>query len=82
MEGHRDLVVHGPLNLINMVDFWRDIKGGSLLPKKTTYRATRPIYACEKYRIVMDEEKDMVTEVRIVDSYGNVGMVGKIERSP
>src|SRR5271168_4480777 len=24
VEGHRDIVVHGPLNLINMLDFWRD----------------------------------------------------------
>jgi hypothetical protein len=25
VEGHRDLVVHGPLNLVEMVDFWRDV---------------------------------------------------------
>lgn len=45
VEGHRDCVVHGPLNLIHMVDFWRHVIGKSergtvndkltvLLPKK------------------------------------------------
>jgi hydroxyacyl-ACP dehydratase HTD2-like protein with hotdog domain len=80
VEGHRDCVVHGPLNLVNIVDFWRDIDGGSALPKRITYRATSPLYAGEKYRIVMDEEKEKITDVRVVDSYGQVGMVGQIER--
>ena len=79
IEGHRDLVVHGPLNLISMVNFWRDIRGSSAFPKKITYRATSPLYAGEKYRMMMGEEKDKVTEVNIIDSYGKVGMVGKIE---
>jgi hydroxyacyl-ACP dehydratase HTD2-like protein with hotdog domain len=84
VEGHRDLVVHGPLNLIHMVDFWRDVVGenesGQKWPKKVTYRATSPLYAGEKYRIVMDEEKGVFTDMRIVDSYGKVSMVGIIER--
>ncbi|CZR51925.1 uncharacterized protein PAC_01802 [Phialocephala subalpina] len=79
VEGHRDLVVHGPLNLINMVNFWRDVRGGDIFPKKITYRATSPLYAGEKYRVVMDEEENNVTAVKIVDSYGNTSMVGKIE---
>ncbi|KAG0651259.1 3-methylfumaryl-Hydratase [Hyphodiscus hymeniophilus] len=79
VESHRDLVVHGPLNLINMVNFWRDVIGVNMLPKKITYRATSPLYANEKYRVVMSEEKDKVTEVNIIDSYGKVGMVGRIE---
>lgn len=79
VEGHRDIVVHGPLNLINMVDLWRDVNGGDVLPKKVTYRATSPLYAGERYRIVMDEPKEKVTDVTIVDSYGQVGMVGQIE---
>jgi hypothetical protein len=29
---------------------------------------------------VMDEERERVSEVRIVDGYGNVSMVGRIER--
>jgi len=79
VEGHRDLVVHGPLNLINMVNFWRDVRGGDVFPKKITYRATSPVYAGEKYRIIMDEEENQVTAVKIVDSYGNTSMVGQIE---
>lgn len=47
--------------------------------KKVTYRATSPLYAGERYRIVMGEAKEKVTDVRIVDSYGQVGMVGQIE---
>lgn len=79
VEGHRDLVVHGPLNLINMVNLWRDVKGGSAFPKKITYRATSPLYAGEKYRIVMDEEVDKVSVVTIMDSYGAISMRGQIK---
>lgn len=62
-----------------MVNLWRDLRGGTAFPKKITYRATSSLYAGEPYRIVMDEEVDNVTEVKIVDSYGNVSMIGKIE---
>jgi len=79
VEGHRDLVVHGPLNLINIVNLWRDIQGRNVLPKKITYRATSPLYAGEKYRVIMDEEQGAVSAVRIVDSYGKTSMVGQIE---
>ncbi|RFU35107.1 hypothetical protein B7463_g1263, partial [Scytalidium lignicola] len=89
VEGHREIVVHGPLNLVCMVDFWRDVVAGGqkdgvegmVFPRKISYRATSPIYAGEKYRIVMNEEDlDGGTDVKIVDAYGNVGMVGRIER--
>ena len=73
------MVVHGPLNLINMVNFWRDVKVGNLPPKKITYKATSPLYAGEKYRVVMGEEKNKITEVKIIDNYGKVGMIGHIE---
>ena len=73
------MVVHGPLNLINMVNFWRDVRGGNVFPKRITYRATRPLYSGEKYRVVLSEEKDNITEVNIIDSYGKVGMAGQIE---
>ena len=79
VEGHRDLVVHGPLNLINMVNLWRDVQGKDTVPKKITYRATSPLYAEERYRVLMDEEKNRVSEVRIVDRYGKTSMVGQIE---
>lgn len=50
-----------------------------MFPKKITYRATSPLYAGENYRALMGEEKEKVTEVSIIDSYGRVGMVGQIE---
>ncbi|KAG9233413.1 hypothetical protein BJ875DRAFT_485186 [Amylocarpus encephaloides] len=81
VEGHRDLVVHGPLNLVNMVNFWRDIhpKKELAIPRRVKYRATGPLYANEPYRLILDEEVDMVTKARFVDSYGSVAMVGQIE---
>lgn len=79
MEGHRDLVVHGPLNLVNMVNVWRDARGGDAIPKKITYRATSPLYAGEKYKVVIDEEVGNVTEAKIFDSYGKTSMIGQIE---
>lgn len=79
VEGHRDLVVHGPLNLINMVDFWRDITGLEY-PKKVTYRATNPLYCGEKYTIIADAEVENATKMTILDSYGVVSMTGQIER--
>jgi hydroxyacyl-ACP dehydratase HTD2-like protein with hotdog domain len=79
VEGHRDLVVHGPLNLLNIVNFWRDVRSSNAVPRKITYRATGPLYATENYRAVMGEEKDKITEVKIVDAYGKTAMVGKIE---
>ena len=80
VEGHRDIVVHGPLNLINMVDLWRDTIGKNTIPKKVTYRATSPLYVGEKYRILLEEENELkVCDIRIVDSYGKVAMTGKIE---
>lgn len=79
VEGHRDLVVHGPLNLINMVNLWRDVRGGNSVPRKITYRATSPLYAGENYRVMLDEEKEKITKVRIVDAYGNTAMMGQIE---
>ncbi|KAK3393965.1 hypothetical protein B0H63DRAFT_31391 [Podospora didyma] len=52
VEGHPGPVVHGPLNLINMMDYWRDVHGTpeQLWPKEVTYRATAPIYAGEMYK--------------------------------
>ncbi|KAL2257070.1 hypothetical protein VTK26DRAFT_711 [Humicola hyalothermophila] len=53
VEGHPGLVVHGPLNLINMLDYWRDIhgSGGGLRLRSINYRAIAPLYAGEPYRI-------------------------------
>ncbi|GAB1311493.1 hypothetical protein MFIFM68171_01703 [Madurella fahalii] len=58
VEGHPDVVVHGPLNLINMLDYWRDVHGrDGLRLKEITYRATAPVYAQEPYRIITSAVK-------------------------
>lgn len=74
MEGHRDVVVHGPLNLISILDLWRDIQGkkGSvedssiLAPQSISYRATSPLYAGDEYRVVLQEGEMGVSHVQIM----------------
>ena len=63
VEGHRDIVVHGPLNLINILDFWRDEKGeaGYIIPQSIRYRATAPFYAGEKYRAMLEKHEGKTT---------------------
>lgn len=51
VEGHPATVVHGPLNLINMLDYWRDFHSKGKTPQKVVYRAMAPVYAGERYKI-------------------------------
>lgn len=51
MEGHPGLVVHGPLNLINLLDYWKDVHGNGQGPRSITYRAMAPLYAGQTYHI-------------------------------
>lgn len=87
VEGHRDLVVHGPLNLINILDFYRDVneRGSSeTIPKTITYRATAPLYVGEKYRIILEKDPNVVKGERpkwkaeVHDSYGKVAVKADI----
>ena len=89
VEGHRNAVVHGPLNLINMLDFWRDTsKSGDIeaVPKSISYRAMSPLYVAEPYRILLESsvaeqrEKGANTywKLEIWDSFGNQSMKGAI----
>ena len=80
VEGHRDLVVHGPLNLVNMLDFWRDThKSDYLVPQSLSYRATAPFYVGEKYRALL-ERTTGTTSIKIWGRDGRgdvrVGMLG------
>ena len=83
VEGHRNIVVHGPLNLINMLDFWRDEKADddSTMPKSITYRATAPFYAGERYRALLERGAES-TVVRLWGHDGGgevrVGMLGDV----
>ncbi|KAI1491096.1 hypothetical protein F5X96DRAFT_491918 [Biscogniauxia mediterranea] len=58
VEGHRGCVVHGPLNLINMLDYWRDGHPDEVV-KEITYRATAPLYAGDTYRIRSSKGKEL-----------------------
>jgi hydroxyacyl-ACP dehydratase HTD2-like protein with hotdog domain len=84
VEGHRDIVVHGPLNMISILDFWRHSQGkqGTNHPARLDYRATSPLYVNEPYRILMDADaatKD-VTDVQVVSDDGTVCMTAQITR--
>ncbi|EME82704.1 uncharacterized protein MYCFIDRAFT_203369 [Pseudocercospora fijiensis CIRAD86] len=90
VEGHRDLVVHGPLNMICCLDFWRDEYGKTqnsvgkeeeeegevlfLFPKRLEYRATSPVYVEERYKISMDRQA-IADEVVPVEVVGGDGRV-------
>lgn len=87
VEGHRNAVVHGPLNLINMLDFWRDTQRGrdeSAVPKSIVYRAMSPLYVGEPYRILLDksgnakENGSSEWKAEIWDSFGKQSMKGTI----
>ncbi|KAL4942051.1 hypothetical protein BDV06DRAFT_193181 [Aspergillus oleicola] len=86
VEGHRDIVVHGPLNLISILDLWRDLRAGSgseedldrFLPERISYRATSPIYAGDEYRVVLNEEDEGKSNVEIITPGGNIGMKAEV----
>ncbi|KAK2880001.1 hypothetical protein FQN49_000665 [Arthroderma sp. PD_2] len=83
VEGHRNIVVHGPLNLISMLDFWRETrKEGERYPEHTVpesvkYRATNPLYADEEYHIVLEDELKN-SKVNIYNPEGKVSMNAEI----
>lgn len=80
VEGHREIVVHGPLNLISILDLWRDTqrKTGSdpalVVPERISYRATSPLYAGDEYRIQLEEGD--ISKVQII---GPTGVAMKAE---
>ena len=82
VEGHRDIVVHGPLNLINMLDFWRDVQEDDhKIPQSVQYRATAPFYAGEKYRALLERGAG-ATSIRLWGNDGKggvkMGMLGDV----
>jgi hydroxyacyl-ACP dehydratase HTD2-like protein with hotdog domain len=81
VEGHRDAVVHGPLNLINILDFWRDTarKGDAeAFPRSINYRARSPLYVGEKYRILLGKSQSE-WKAEIWDSFGQIAMTASIQ---
>ncbi|OAL01020.1 hypothetical protein IQ06DRAFT_376635 [Phaeosphaeriaceae sp. SRC1lsM3a] len=87
VEGHRGAVVHGPLNLIHMLDFWRaTARGGdeAAVPKSIAYRAMSPLYVGEPYRILLEkngkeESSKEGWKAEIWDSFGKQSMKGTIQ---
>ncbi|KAM7219367.1 hypothetical protein V8F06_005266 [Rhypophila decipiens] len=77
VEGLPDLVVHGPLNLIEMMNYWRDIHGqsGNLQPLEVSYRAVSPLF--------VDEEAVMSTHSiqEVEDGSGSGELIYKIRLS-
>ncbi|TGJ82856.1 hypothetical protein E0Z10_g5914 [Xylaria hypoxylon] len=78
VEGHPACVVHGPINLISMLDYWRDhcaAEGRGV--KEISYRAVSPIYAGEMYGISAEETGESRWEV-LVRKEGKACMSGQI----
>lgn len=81
--------MHGPLNLISILDLWRDTQAssasaggdiGKVMPERITYRATSPLYVEDEYRIVLEEGGSQgVGEVRILAPGDVVAMKAEIE---
>lgn len=88
VEGHRNIVVHGPLNLINMLDLWRDYQaeGAHDVPRSIKYRATAPFYANERYRALLEHRDGRASNIKLWGSDGQggvrVGMVGDVVAFP
>ena len=94
VEGHRNAVVHGPLNLIAMLDLWRDEVGShsqaaqasmqqdevAFYPEKIEYRATSPVYSREGYRVMVDDgaRGRETANVKVVSNDGTTCMKGTV----
>lgn len=78
VEGHRDLVVHGPINLLGILDLFRDVtaRGPEYVPKSLTYRAQSPFYVGETARILLDEDGEGSDKwkAEVIDSFGKTGV--------
>ncbi|KAL6414376.1 mesaconyl-C4 CoA hydratase [Ilyonectria robusta] len=81
VESHAGLVVHGPLNLINLLNYWKDVHGYGEGPSSISYRAMAPLYAGQTYHIktsdVRDTDKGKVWDV-VVEKDGVVCMKSEI----
>ncbi|EGD88571.1 hypothetical protein H112_03490 [Trichophyton rubrum D6] len=83
VEGHRNIVVHGPLNLISMLNFWRETRNRGdkdpelIIPERIKYRATHPLYADEEYRLVLEDTPES-SKIDIYNLEGKVSMNAEI----
>lgn len=65
IEGHPAVVVHGPLNLIGMMDYWRDLHGTGKQAEEISYRALSPLYAGDQYVIRTDSVQETSWEIGV-----------------
>ena len=78
VEGHRDLVVHGPIPLLGILDLYRDVNESSpeQVPRTISYRAMSPLYVNEQYRVVLEKDASQQQGDRaswmaeVTDSFG------------
>lgn len=79
-EGHRDMVVHGPLHLVNSLDLWRDSRAEwkREFPRSVKYRATSPVYVGEPYRAVLEGSETEDAEVKYWTEDGRMAFQGTI----
>ncbi|KAK1996812.1 hypothetical protein LX36DRAFT_658216 [Colletotrichum falcatum] len=82
VERHPNVVVHGPLNLIGMLDYWRDMYGRhGREVREVAYRAMSPLYAGDEYTIrTAGAEGDTIYEI-VVEKGSTVCMKGTITGS-
>ncbi|KAK2773808.1 hypothetical protein CKAH01_13391 [Colletotrichum kahawae] len=79
VERHPEVVVHGPLNLINMLDYWRDVYGrDGREVRQVGYRAMSPLYAGDEYTIRTASVEDNKKYEIFVEKGSTVCMKGEI----
>lgn len=74
------------MNLISILDLWRDIRGKThateeaplLAPQRISYRATSPLYAGDEYHVVLEDGEKGVSHVQIVGPGDVVAMKAEI----
>ena len=75
--------MHGPLNLISILDLWRDTRqetgdAASTVPERISYRATSPLYVEDEYRVVLEEGSEGGGNVQILAPGDVVAMKAEI----
>lgn len=85
VESHPGIVVHGPMNLINLLNYWQDAHGAGVdrSVHSITYRAVAPIYGGEHYQVrTKAEGKTASGETRwdvVAEKNGKPCMVAEIQ---
>jgi hydroxyacyl-ACP dehydratase HTD2-like protein with hotdog domain len=79
VESHPKPVVHGPLNLINIMDLWRDNHGKfeGDAPNNISYRALAPLYAGDSYTISMKSAGERIV-VEVAGGNAKLNMSAEI----